>query len=84
MAVDKQIGQYLEGKSGEKDARYIKIDQDVTLKKGDILKLEAPDAKYMRMINSGKFPEEKVAQFEQEMEKIPAFVVARLVLKPSK
>lgn len=72
----KRIGQILKSKNpGEID--YIKIDEDITLKKGDFLSLEnkaSQLASIQKGIESGKLSEDLAAKLTEQAEKIPDFV----------
>lgn len=69
----------------EKPRYYIKItaknEHLEELKQGTIIELEAPDAKYKRMIASGKLTPEQLVSAEKSMARIPKFFVKRLVAK---
>lgn len=87
--VRRNIGEFLQAppdkdKQGEKPRYYIKITEEKFLnyiKKGSIMELEDPKESFNRMINSDKVSEERKEQLRTQRDKIPSFVIKRLVLK---
>ena len=56
---------------------YIKIDQDITLKKGDILNLESKKSRLAQVEKSlaeGKLTDEVADKIKEEIDKMPEFV----------
>lgn len=79
--VYKNIGSVVKGRDGKPD--YIKISQDVTLKQGQFLNLESPQAKKAsieKALADGKMSEESAQKALAVVEKIPAFVRFNVVL----
>jgi hypothetical protein len=72
----KVVGQILKAKNvGETD--YIKINEDVSLKKGDFLSLENKASKLASIkkgIESGKLTEELALKLTEQAERQPEFV----------
>ena len=61
---------------------YIKIDQDITLKKGDILNLESKKSRLAQVEKSlaeGKLTDEVADKIKEEIDKIPEFVRFQIV-----
>lgn len=76
MAKYIRIGQVLKGKD-DPGSSYIKMDQDVTLKKGDTLSLESKKQQLdglAKAEESGKISSENAAKARESIEKIPDFV----------
>lgn len=81
------IGQVIKGKkdegTGVVKADYIKMDQDVTLKKGQYLNLENK-ASQLKGIDeaehAGKLTSEVASNIREKIEKIPDFVRFQVVL----
>lgn len=75
------VGQVLKGKDGGSD--YIKIDNDVSLKKGQTLQLESKTALLERLEsanNAGKISEDYYQKQKERVEKTPDFVRFSIVL----
>lgn len=86
--VDREIGEMLLGRKktddpNEKPSYYLKLTAKPELLKqlttGTIIKLEAPDAKFIRMIKSGKLSPEQEEKARFQADNIPKFIVKRLV-----
>lgn len=76
MAKRTTVGSVVKPKDGN-GTDYIKIANDITLKKGDILRLESKDQQLERidaLEQSGKFDAEFAAKLRERAEKIPDFV----------
>lgn len=76
-----KVGSILKGKDGKPD--YIKIDADVSLKKGEFLELEnakTMSAKADELEASGKISPEIAEKIRERAEKIPAFVRFEITL----
>lgn len=61
---------------------YIKIDQDITLKKGDILNLESKKSRLAQVEKSlaeGKLTEEVADKIKEEIDRIPEFIRFQIV-----
>lgn len=63
-----RIGQILNSKAG---TPYIKLDNDVTLKKGDVLFLNKPADEIQNAVERGKLTQE---QADAKIAKVPDFV----------
>ena len=75
MAKRIQVGSIMKGKENKGD--YIKITEDVTLKKGDFLNLENKASKIASLnaaIESGKLSQEVGQKLLENAEKMPDFV----------
>jgi hypothetical protein len=90
--VRRTIGEFLQsppenGKEmqpGEKPRYYIKVTDDKYsgfIKKGSIIELEDPKVSIDRMIASDKVDEKRKEELRQQREKIPKFVIKKLILK---
>jgi hypothetical protein len=86
----KELGEMLLSKPktndpGEKPEYYIKITakEEVLnlIKEGTIIELESPKSKYQRMLGSDKMSQADKDRAAASMEKIPKFVVKRLIAK---
>jgi hypothetical protein len=76
-----KVGTILKGKDGKPD--YIKVDNDVTLKKGEFLELESAKtmlAKADELENLGKITPEIADKIRERAEKIPSFVRFEITL----
>lgn len=84
MSKPKRIimGQILKGKDGKGD--YIKVDADVTLKKGEFLELENASTirkKADDLEATGKIDEDFANKLRESADKIPSFVRFRIIKK---
>jgi uncharacterized Zn finger protein len=71
-----QVGSVLKSKDSSQPD-YIKIENDVVLKKGDILNLESKKSKLAQLeknVEAGKLSEETAAKIREGIEKTPDFV----------
>lgn len=79
MAKRIQVGSIMKGKENKGD--YIKIEEDVVLKKGDFLNLESKAsqiASLTKAIEDGKLSQEVGEKMLANVEKIPDFVRFRI------
>lgn len=74
-----KVGQILTKKDG--NGYNVKIDADVTLKKGTYLQVTKPQDEIQRLVANGIITEE---QGEERLAKIPDFVKFNLILPPAK
>lgn len=71
----REVGSVVKGRDGKPD--YIKISQDVTLKKGQYLNLESKAKQLENLQNavaSGKLSADLGEQIKERIEKMPEFV----------
>lgn len=81
QTVFKRVGQVLSKKpneDGTSNGVYIKISEDVTLKKGDIISVNDPRKQLPELVKSGKMKEETATKI---LSKLPDFVKFELVYK---
>lgn len=79
MAKRIQVGTVMKGKEGKGD--YIKVEEDITLKKGEFLNLESKAsqiASLTKAIEEGKLSQEVGEKMLANAEKIPDFVRFRI------
>lgn len=74
----KRLGSVRKGKTGN---HYIKISENVTLSKDDVIQLQDPRKKLNESVASGRITEEKAAEW---LAKIPDYIRFELVLPPKK
>jgi len=74
----KKIGSVLKGKEG---GSYIKIDEDVNLKKGTFINVSDPRTKPDTLLELGKISEEVYHKMKEKADKIPEFVLFELSIK---
>ena len=75
MAKRIQVGAIIKGRDGKPD--YIKVNEDVTLKKGEFLNLESKASKIASLtaaIENGKLSQEVGQKMLEQAEKLPEFV----------
>jgi len=80
MSANKQwtkVGALCTSKPGAKSKYYIKVDSDVTLKKGQFLNVQDPRDNIKQGISAGRLTEEKG---EALLAKIPEYIKFDLVL----
>lgn len=78
------VGDMLKAKEGAKsNAPYIKVSQDVVLKKGDIISVESKTYQLSSLeaaAKAGKITPEYFEKRKAEIERTPAFVMGKLIL----
>lgn len=77
----KKIGAVLKSKDSTQPD-YIKIDEDVVLKKGDVLNLESQKSKLASLeknLEAGKISEETANKIREGIEKMPSFIRFEIV-----
>jgi len=79
MAKNRNIGQVLKKKDGQ--GVYIKISEDVTLKKGDFVNVDDPRKLPDILLGLGAINEELHAKMTEQAAKIPDFVKFTLSVK---
>lgn len=75
-----KVGQIVKGKDGKPD--YIKVDNDVTLKRGDYLNLESAASQRKGIedaMQAGKLSGEVAEKMLEKVNKIPPFVRFEIV-----
>lgn len=75
MAVWNKIGSVRKGK--KEGSKYIKVDADVTLKKGQNLQVQDPRKKLADSVASGRMSE---TEAEERAAKIPDYITAEVYL----
>lgn len=68
-------------RAGKDGSKYIKVDQDITLKVGDIVQIQDPRKKLKDSVKAGRLSEGKAEEFAA---KIPDYILSELVLPPPK
>lgn len=74
-----EVGTVLRSKDG--DGSYVKIKENVTLSKGQILQLQNPRDKYTRLAKSGHITADEA---QTRIESIPDYVMFDIVAPPAK
>lgn len=78
MSGWKKIGSL---RKSQKGSNYLKIDMDITLKKGDVVQLTNPRESLDKAVEAGRMSAEKAQEIK---EKIPDYIRFELTLAPSK
>lgn len=68
-------------RKSQKGEFYIKINENVSLNKGDVIQVQDPRKKLKDSVTAGRLSEEKAAEYAA---KIPEYVRYDLVLPPPK
>lgn len=79
-----KVGSVCKGKSTDDNPtpdNYIKIGNDVILKKGDIIRIQDPRKSLDAAVKAGRMDASKAAEYKKN---IPDFVLKELVLPPRK
>lgn len=79
MAKYRQIGSVLKGKEGK--GPYIKITEDITLKKGTFLNLSDPRKKPAELLALGVITEEVAAKMQEKADATPEWVKFDITVK---
>jgi hypothetical protein len=83
MAKYLKVGSVLRSKDNPKNY-YIKMDQDVSLKKGETLSLQSKEEQLERLessLSSGKLTEDLAVKIRERLEKIPEWVKYEIQVK---
>ena len=72
----KKLGSLRKGKEGN---LYIKLDDAVTLDKGDVIQLQDPRKRLATSVTAGRLTQEKADEY---LAKIPEYIRYELVLPP--
>jgi hypothetical protein len=83
---DTEFANIYENENRETGEKFlsIKVFKDITLKKGDIVKMEKPEVKFARILNSPRSSESFKAKTLEDQAKTPASVKMILALKAPK
>lgn len=79
MAKYRKVGQVLKGKDGK--GFYIKMDEDVTLTKGQIVNVNDPRKQPAELLALGVISEETAADMQKRAEALPEWVKFNLTVK---
>jgi len=77
-----KVGSFLKNKDATKTP-YIKMDRDVSLKQGDIIRVENKKFQLASLegaVQAGKLSEEQAEKARERINKIPDFVLAELIV----
>lgn len=73
----KKLGSLRKGKTG---SLYLKFDDEVTLKKGDVLQLQDPRKRIATGVEAGRLKEDKA---EELLSKIPEYIKYEVIKAPT-